>query len=294
VSSTYAIIVCDHGLGHVRRCALMAKQLERSGEHVTIFAPLKSLKRLQRSAPSFYGLNVYDFSTGTTPSIVKKGLPDSVAWLDRLPCLKEYSYVICDNLPEILVVRPDAIISAQFFWHDVIEGVAASYSDLCQYLLTKFAPTLIGCDLFAMDSVRELPGFRPVGLYKLPELAAAADIRPVACRTDLLVSGGSTPAVQAQLELIIQNLVHSGPMQYARVHIDPLVYPVNAPPWMFMADYSVDMFCSLKAGLCRPGLGILTDLLTVQADISCVYEKGNTEMMHNARVVERLMSQSFS
>ena len=31
MSSNCAIVVCDHGLGHIRRCALIAKARERLG-----------------------------------------------------------------------------------------------------------------------------------------------------------------------------------------------------------------------------------------------------------------------
>jgi hypothetical protein len=283
-----AIIVCDHGLGHVRRSALMAKEREKSGDLVTIFAPRVSVERLQRAMPYTMGLNIHDFRTHTAPLRIKQGLPQAVEWLKHLPCLDGFDIVICDNLPEILALRPDAIISAQFFWHDVIEGASLEYADYCEHLLALYEPIVIGCRLFAMDAVRKQPRFRPVGLYKNPELIAAVEATPVEQRTDLLVTGGTTPAVRNQLQKFLDELSREGASSFKNVHVDPELLPANPPDWMVEADFTVNMYCRLKAAVCRPGLGVVTDLLTVGARIITVYEEGNREVKANSLVLKHL------
>ena len=271
----------------------MAKQREQSGEQVTLFAPRVSVERLQRAVPSTFGLRVHDFATRTTPERIKQGMPEAVEWLGRLPDLGWFDTVICDNLPEILSRRPDATISAQFFWHDVIEGAARDYAEYCEELLAQHKPTVIGCQLFAMDAVRRQPGFKSVGLYKNPELVVAAEGTAAEERTDLLVTGGTTPAAREQLKEVIYELLLKGPEPYERVHIDPELMPDNAPDWMVKADFSVGMYCSLTAAVCRPGLGVLTDLLTVGAHIYPLLEHGNTEIRHNASIVNKLKRVAF-
>lgn len=285
MAGTCAIIVCDHGLGHVRRCALMAKEREKTGELVTLFAPLASVERLQRAVPSIAGLTVSDFSTQMTAARVRKGLPVVIDWLDRLPNLDGWDTVICDNLPEILARRPDAIISAQFFWYDAIDGAATDYAEYCEGLLAQHKPTVIGCDLFAMDAVRRQPGFIPVGLYKIPELVAAAQAGTAEGRNDLLVTGGTTPAAYEQLKEVICELLRKGPHPYERVHVDAELLPANPPTWMAAADFSLEMYCQLRAAVCRPGLGVLTDLLTLGVEISPLFEVNNREMLNNAKII---------
>lgn len=287
MTKSTAIIVCDHGLGHVRRCALMAKEFEKQDKNVTLFAPLASVERLQRVLPSTAGLKVHDFATHTRPERIREGLPGAVEWLDRLPDLDGFDTVICDNLPDILARRSDAILSAQFFWHDVVDEAAEDYVVYCEELLVRHKPVVIGSELFAMGAIRKQPGFKPVGLYKIPELVAAAETTPAEQKTDLLVTGGTTLAVREQLQQIIAELLENGPEPYRRVHVDPVLFPENAPLWMVKADFSVDMYCKLKAAVCRPGLGVLTDLLTVGALIFPVYEEGNAEMRHNAGTLKR-------
>ena len=285
MAGTCAIVVCDHGLGHVRRCALMAKEREKTGEQVTLFAPHASVERLQRAVPSIAGLTVSDFATQTTPDRVREGLPVVIEWLDRLPNLDGFDTVICDNLPEILARRPDAMISAQFFWHDVIEGASTDYAEYCEQLLDRHKPKVMGCELFAMDAVRRQPGFQPVGLYQIPELVAAAKATSMQQRTDLLVTGGTTPAVREQLREVINGLLQNGPGKYRRVHVDPELLPENAPGWMVRADFSIGMYCRLKAAICRPGLGVVTDLLSMGAEITPICDKGNAEMVYNSSVL---------
>lgn len=277
-----AIIVCDHGLGHVRRCALMAKEREKRGERVTIFAPRAAVKKVQIAIPATAKLSIIDFETHTTPQRIRRGLPEATEWLDRLPNLDDFQTVICDNLPEILARRPDAVVSAQFFWHDVIEGAAENYAEFCEELLAQHKPAVVGCALFSMNAVRRQPGFKPVGLYKNPDLIAAIEKTSPARRADLLVTGGTTPAARKQLNEVIDNLIKTGPSPYNRVHVDSDLIPSDAPSWMIVAQFSVEMYCQIKAAICRPGLGVLTDLITVGAEIFPVYEEGNMEMKNNA------------
>ena len=291
MSSTCAIVVCDHGLGHVRRCALMAKEREKNGENVTLFAPRASLARLQRAVPSVAGLKVEDFATRTSPERIRQGMPEAVEWLERLPALDVFDTVICDNLPELLALRPDSIISANFFWHDVIDKPAIDYVEYCTNLLFVHKPLVIGCEKFAMECVRKQYNFKPVSLYKVPELVAASEAMPDDQRTDLLVTGGSTSAVYKELQDYILKLMIKGPKPYIRIHVDPDLMPSDPPAWIVKADFSLEMYCRIKAAVCRPGLGVITDLLTVGAEIIPIFELGNSEMKHNADIISKIMLQ---
>lgn len=266
----------------------MAKVREKDGEKVTLFAPRAYVQRLQRAIPYTTGLRVNDFSTYTSPVRFRQSLSQAVEWLERLPNLDDFETVICDNLPEILARRPDATLSAQFFWHGVINDAALEYADYCEQLLTKYKPKIIGCELFAMDAVRKQPGFKSVGLYKNPELIAATNATSQEERTDLLVTGGTTPTLRKKLQPTIKKLLNNGPGPYKYIHIDPELMPKAPPHWILPADFSISMYCKLKAAICRPGLGVITDLITVGASIYPIYESNNLEMEHNSRILETI------
>ena len=285
--STCAIIVCDHGLGHVRRCALIAKEREKTGEQVTLFAPRISVERLQRAVPSMAGLTVKDFSTRTTPQRVRGGLTECLEWLDRLPDLDRFETLICDNLPEILEIRTDATICAQFFWHDVIEGASKDYVEYCDALLAQHRPKVLGCEMFSMDAVRRQPNYKPVGLYQIPELVAAKATQ-LSDPQDLLITGGSTSIVREQALALINEFLDSSTNPYCKIHVDRELVPQNAPDWIVPAEFNIAMYCSIKSAICRPGLGVITDLLTVGVCPRPIYEKGNREMEFNASILNAM------
>ena len=52
------------------------------------------------------------------------------------------------------------------------------------------------------------------------------------------------------------------------------------------ANFSVEMYRKIGVGICRPGLGVITDLLTIGAWPVAAYEKRNREMKHNASVLK--------
>lgn len=285
MGETYAIISCDHGFGHMRRCALMATELEKQGHHVILFAPLDSFGRLQSAMPCVKGLTVRGLETRTTPNTLGGCFSRAIQWLEQLPNLDKFDNVVCDNLPEILACRSDVTISAQFFWHDVINGVSPEYVDFCNVLLKQHKPVVIGCAMFSMDSVKKQPNYKPVKLYKNPDLVAADKNIPRSMRTDLLVTGGTTPSARVRLLQVVDYLLKTGPAHYSVVHVDHELMPKSRPKWMLRADFSVEMYCRLKAAICRPGLGVVTDLLTVGATVFPVYESGNLEMTHNANML---------
>ena len=289
-SNSCAIIVCDHGLGHIRRCALMAKTREIQGESVTLFAPFASIEKLQKVIPYINGLKINNFEMLTSIKKFKTGLREATEWLDRLPSLDKYQTVVCDNQPEILTRRPDAILSAQFFWHDVTIGVSKEYSEYCEDLLTKYTPKVIGCRMFSMDAVRNLPGFKSVGLYKNPNLIDAMKANRSEGCSDLLITGGSTPILRQKLKKIIRPFLTKPSKLYKYIHVDAELLPPSKPEWIVQADFSIDMYCRLKSAICRPGLGTLTDLLTVGVVPWVVHEKDNLEMCHNARIISHIKS----
>ena len=92
--------------------------------------------------------------------------------------------------------------------------------------------------------------------------------------------------MREQLRELISDLLQNGPGEYRRVHVDSELLPENPPNWMVGADFSVNMYCRLKAAVCRPGLGVVTDLMTVGAGITPILENGNVEMAHNSTVVK--------
>jgi len=302
--SHVAVIACDHGLGHVRRCLLVSDELRTRGHDVTLLAPAGAVDRLRAAAPETAPqtadrapLHVVDFATATTPAGLRAGDAATVRWQRRLPPLDRFDRVVGDTLPEVLEIRPDAVLLAQFLWHDVLEGVDRDYRERAS-AFARTATLVVGSGPFAMPAVRDLPGFRAVGLYAGPADTTVRAVRHDA--TALLIAGGATDALRAPLGALVADLAGSAhdthdapdapdaPGGWSRVHVDRELLPSGPPAWMTAATHTSEMYDEVGAAVVRPGLGTLTELLVRRARIACVREEGNAELAHNAAAVVRL------
>ena len=284
--STVAIIACDHGLGHVRRSVLNAEALHRAGAQVTLFAPVTAVDRV-RSALELgtrSKVKVVDFATETSPAALRAAAPRTVRWHERLPELGGFDRVVADTLPEVLERRPDAILVAQFLWHDVLEGIGTAARQRALDLAGS-ARLVLSSAPFTMSTVRDLPGFREVGLHVR---ATSVGSNERVGGEDLLIAGGATDALRADLRELVAAFVRNGPGSFRGIHADLELMPVDPPPWLRPAEHTSAMYDLLRAAVVRPGLGTVSELLARGTRIHCVREPGNAELEHNARVVTDL------
>lgn len=279
-----AIIACDNGLGHVRRCFLIGRELAKHGIRTDLFAPSAKYKKFEKLFNPDPLLRNIDFATHTTAESLMKGERVATHWHQRLPHMADYDAVLCDNLPEILNIRTDAILSGHFLWHHAIEGINPLYREAAQNLIHRFKPTIIASKLFATIEISSLLNYMPVGLYvsdhpRIEDLSGG----------NLLISGGSTSAMHSDLGGMVERLFNHGEEPFETVFIDPGIMSnkkfckkKNLPSWIRIADYSPVMYRAVTAAVCRPGVGTVTDLLQQGGRPFCVYENRNNELTGNA------------
>ena len=106
-----AIIVCDNGLGHMRRSISVALNLNNYGYQVDIFGNKEAYNKITKSlnlekvifkfkeCNFFYNLNYF-----------LDGSPEKFWVIKNLPNLDKYDLVISDNILEVLKIRTDSPI----------------------------------------------------------------------------------------------------------------------------------------------------------------------------------------
>jgi len=283
-NSSIAIISCDHGLGHIRRCLLWGIELGKRN-NITVLAPKSSTHKIKRAIPSTRNVPTSSFATRTDPALFTKSPEEILSWLSFLPDLAEYDYVICDNLPEILLVRPDAQLSAQFFWHEVLPDVNHEYRVLCDHLLSRNAPLIYGCSLFTMPEIKCRKNFLSRDMLYSAELLELQNSRSRCTKDSLLISGGSTMVLRSSLALIVEYFVENGPRPFKEILVDESLLPPNPPPWIRQADFSPIMYMKLISAICRPGLGTISDLVCARVFMFLLHEPNNLELEYNTKVV---------
>ena len=201
---TIAIIACGNGFGHVRRCVLIGEALIIRGVRVTLFAPTRALEKINRSVGVKDRFTTVDFDSSTSAEALRTGNPNSARWEHRLPPLDRFDLVLCDNLPEVLAVRPDAILSGNFLWHQALPDIAKEIRTRADSLLAAHRPTMITYGPFAAKELQNVTRCLPVALSQ--------DRRDVtnAERRALLISCGHGLASRDETMCLIET-VAEGP-----------------------------------------------------------------------------------
>ena len=284
------VVVCDHGLGHARRVFAVLSDLihEHPNLSARVFASKQQLARLldwPLAVSVLRSVHPYPFESHTSKRALMEGEPISVKWVQRLPELSA-RVAWSDNLLAILDVRPDALISGSFFWHEVVEAkrpdAEVVYRDRAR--LQEHNPSIIGSRYFSTPEVSQAAGFKPVGVYRYH--AAPTDSKG----TDLYLGAGSDEKLRLALRTLLRNLAYPAgvPDPFMAWWVESEVLPENPPWWIRRADYSDEMFASVACGCVRPGLGIVNDLLSAGARVFSVDEGDDSEMTHNSETLVRL------
>jgi hypothetical protein len=298
-----AIISCDNGLGHLRRCYLLALKFANNDNEVTLFSPLAKFQKFQKLFGVHKNIKNINFSAGShlADSIFKSML--TLDWIKQLPDLKKYSIVICDNLPEILKVRPDAVLSGHFFWHDVNHNIPSYYADYCNNLIEKCEPIVIGTDFFSSSAVKNCKNYKPTGIYIHGETDFDQQNKD-----SILITGGSTSIIQVKLTRIFEDIINDKRFNSYKIYVDQkllnnskIISNINLYMDMknaeavskkyqniYMAEYNKFMYKKIDIALCRPGVGTLSDLLQHGCYPICFYEFENKEMQDNISSMKKL------
>jgi len=278
MSKNIALIACDNGFGHVRRMMSLSISLSKLGAQTTLFAPASAVRKLAElndvAVP-----NVVDFSCGIS---AKRWLDGGVRdWLTELPSLDKFDNVVCDNLIEILGLRPDAVLSGTFLWHKAIHGCKPSIFEHSEALLKKHHPKILATSLFTPEYLSQFANIYPVGLYRLSQLHFESP------KNDVLISCGKGGQVSDKISTLLKSIASTGPSIFSTIWIEPSLINFNPPKWMQPADFSPKMYSQIAAAIIRPGIGTTTDVLLAGGRIFTYYEDGNAEMIENSSRLEK-------
>lgn len=212
--------------------------------------------------------------------------------LNELPPLPHASIVLSDNLTAVLKHRPDAILSGNFLWGDILQTAWPQHLQIKKFaeqerrLLQKYRPLMLGTNAIAMPAVKRLTQWQGFGFYTQQKTIKRSKKINQPARIALL--GGATNNAQTLLVKAAQSL--------AQCHTYQLMLPApilrqaiqkglqNVHPFGFKPED----FASCDLVICRPGVGTLTDCVQTATPILAVYEPNNPEMQHLAKRISDL------
>lgn len=276
-----ALIACDHGFGHTKRCYIYGMELVKRGLQVSLFARGDGLEKFAAIYGRSPNLQLIPFRTNSHPDNNQQQWTN---WLKELPDLDAYPIVVSDNLPEILEVRKDAMLSGSFLWHLDLPNIDGSYKAQCEELLSKYRPLHLAADFFVSNELKSKSQIIPVGLIgALGTATPKADFQSGA----LLISGGRNSVLKSELSAFVQHLIDATTKpEFTKVWVDSSLLPDRYPHWMQQAPFNEEMYQSLSVAIIRPGVGTVTDCLRNQVFMLTVAESNNLEMETNIQALE--------
>ncbi len=301
-------VVCPNGLGHFKRVlgVFYALRQMKPGLEMGLIASAFAEKRLKNwyknknlSLRRFY---FAEEEKGVRWALKPEAYRDGslLSWERQLAGLSELAkarLVLSDNLTAVLKFRPDAVLSGNFLWSDVLEHAYPEEEAVRQFveqerrLLHKHRPIMLGVEQLVMPSVKAQTRWKGFGFFaqeprRLPgegNVRLAGQNRP-----RIAILGGGTDAAQPFLLQAVWDLAKAG--KYDLFLSEKLLCETRAKQLknVYSFGFSSKDFESCQLVVCRPGVGTITDCVQAGTPLLAVYEPGNVEMRHLAGQVERL------
>lgn len=271
---TIALIAVDNGLGHLKRQIILGDFLTSRLYSVTIYCNSRNTEKLLSNRKIKF----------IHCSIKVNDLFHRVNLINKYPILRDldkYDIVLSDNILEIVNIRQDALLFASFFWHKAIKNVPKPYFDYCENLIRVNKPLIFSSSFFTSPYLKGYKNLVEVGLFS--KISNTKKIKK-----DILISTGHGGEDLEFFESAVAPLLKLAEEKNFCIWVEPSLYKAGKSSQLKLATYESEMYNKIRIGICRPGVGTVTDLLKVEAFILMHYEKANLEMKNISRTIERL------
>ena len=128
----------------------------------------------------------------------------------------------------------------------------------------------------------------PNGLHELNLIKERHNLVEKSSRKNLLISGGNTLYANNLFSMCVKSIIENPIKEVDIVFVDKNIMPGKIPSWMKKASFDKEMYNSLIACICRPGVGTLTEAIYYGVRIFTLFEKNNLEMINNNNALNKL------
>ena len=288
-----AFFVCPNGLGHLRRSISIIKTIIKiRNVKVKLFVSkskensflIDFFKKLPRTEICFFYL--------PHPAYDKNEYEYSEVLKNLKPLLKDIDVLISDNLiyPLSVLDIHNKFCIAQFFWHDLLildqlSKNSREIVDLEIASLEKNKFVIYGSNLFSMPAVSNHKLFKPIELVENPLFSKPTKVKK---RKGVLITDGTTKFSRDYLNKITPDIIEISLNYGLDVFISPRLSNKNNFHKVKKFDYTSKDFSKILVGICRPGLGIISDLLYSGAIPIPCFSEVNAEMEFNKEQINKL------
>jgi UDP:flavonoid glycosyltransferase YjiC (YdhE family) len=294
-----SFIVCSNGFGHFKRVLGVAQALIEANKNceITIFCSNKYIDLINNVQPNFridsdknirfnksisrFEINFLKIKAGSYSKYQK--------WVQVIAANKkliESNLIVSDNQIAPLNAFNNVILMGSFIWHDLIKSSVLDYKMIIaleKKILKAYEPKILCLRSMAMDNLSKntIPVFAPWFTEKYESRFSSKD-------NSVLITGGGTSLFDDVLIQILNYLLTLD--EQLIIHLDSKLFNKYSSPndRVKLFSFKDDDFCRLKAIICRPGIGILTDCVKYNIPVIALNDNSNLEISSNALNVERL------
>lgn len=266
-----AMVVCDHGLGHIRRACRIARLIKRSDLNISIASSpykvrmvLKNLKEKPSLFNSYFKFTPFAKKTKNSYNFcISKKLKTH---------LQKCKFILSDNLIEVMREFPQTSLLANFFWHKKNYISKTKSEKLEKYLNKK---NLFGDSLFAAPYIKKRKTFIPLPLIFRP-------YKKFRLRPDILLMP-SSEMYEKQKFLNLKRYLQKNTK--VKIYVPPKLSEKNDQENTIKIKNFGNFPKSVGICVCRPGLGIISDCCENGIMPVCFYLTKDPEIKYNHKVL---------
>jgi hypothetical protein len=291
-----AFFVCNNGFGHLHRVlSVIDRILIQKHVKILLYADIDQILALRCDGlPAF--VEIVDFKYPRR-NFRSRNFLCELGWEEISIESNKFlaaDVVVSDGVVEILDYCNDAILMANFFWHEVLENLRSPTVDLSRIIeqqkqfIYRFDPDVICSALFATPGVRQCNRVSTYGVMDYFSDCPVPNITPK--QKNILFSCGLGGE---EFDDFLKTIVE-GPDAWSKyegvVFLEPDIHEKvgNLANNLSAADFSKGMYKSCKYAVVRPSFGTLNCCLSNSVFPLMFNKLGSFEMIHNSQILQKL------
>ena len=270
-----AIIASNNGLGHIRRCIVLANSLSKKF-NVTLFCLKEKVEYFEINKK----VKIINFEIKKYKNIIfnkKNNIHKFFIFKNK------FDIFLCDNYPEILNQQKNAIMVSNFFWHDILRINTEYYKKLEKKIAKR---PIVANYLFVSKYLKKKFNIIPVGFYGKFLNTSFNDRKK---NSILLTFGTAKLSSQNKIEInsFLKNIIKLKDIK-TPIYLEPRYHQKNFEKFnIFKAKYDEKMYSKIAIAIIKPGLGTITDCLSRGITIMTYTKNQNKEFYENALILEK-------
>ena len=269
-----AVIPSNNGLGHIKRCSIIANELSKKNK-VHFYSPQSKTKKFK------FDKKIKLINFNTKINFNSKYFKNNKAWINKFLKNNYYDIYFSDNLPELAYLKKNFFLYANFFWHHLFKKKNPNKSKEIDNLIVNKKVTVFSDKLFVSKEI--LKKFNPV----LIDIVGSKLKKKKIKKKGILFSFGTSNYIEKKniLKFLIKERKNLK-KNFSKVYVDKMFYDKMKD--LSLADYKNNMFHNIDCAIVKPGLGIVTDCIKRNIKIITYVKNQNEEFKNNSLVLNKV------